>query len=431
MRLRKPAFQLSYKTIIDVCFVLFFCNPLLFKSLRRFMTLIGAGEYVYLVGLLIIYVPVVVALLLHPGRIPWDFVGLFLGILLYFTLTYLIHPEYEHVYSREGFGVWDYVLIPFNGIYAYLFVRIIKDPKKMLFLFRICSYLMLLYFLKRLMGAIKLGYWEETDALGTTRMPYSVQFGYDVLLYALVLLYAALKERRLIDIIGAAGGLVMIFLGGSRGPLLDIGIFFALYVLIKAQRSRKKYLIITLIILSALAIYYFYTPVLKMTMTLLSKFGLKSRFLTKLVEGSVTDDSGRDVIWKAAIDMIKTNPFGYGAMGTRHVIYKIIGVGHPHNIFLEILVDTGVFIGTLIILVMGIRSAWILFGRVDLEWKGLFLVAFATSCQLLLSGTLWHRAGIWVALGLSTSIGIAKRKLGGKGSIVFNAKQQNEQCFEK
>lgn len=52
-----------------------------------------------------------------------------------------------------------------------------------------------------------------------------------------------------------------------------------------------------------------------------------------LLVNNITDDSGRLVIWNVAVDMIKENPFGYGAMGTRHVISEIIIQGHPHNFF--------------------------------------------------------------------------------------------------
>ena len=119
-----------------------------------------------------------------------------------------------------------------------------------------------------------------------------------------------------------------------------------------------------------------------------------------LLTGTISDDNGRKEIWNAAIDMIKTNPFGYGAMGTRHVIYFIHDVGHPHQVFLEILVDFGVLLGSIIIIIFIYQSAKILFSNKYNDWFPIYVLFFCRSCQLLLSGTFWHVAAIWACIGI-------------------------------
>ena len=56
-------------------------------------------------------------------------------------------------------------------------------------------------------------------------------------------------------------------------------------------------------------------------MDLLSSFNISSRTLTKLLEGSVSEDNGRSILWAAATNMIEMDPWGYELF----VVYGILG----------------------------------------------------------------------------------------------------------
>ena len=119
--------------------------------------------------------------------------------------------------------------------------------------------------------------------------------------------------------------------------------------------------------------------------------------------------------------MIRENPLGYGAMGARHGIYEIIQVGHPHNVFLEILIDYGVFVGSGLI-IAGLVTIFKLLMSNDIgEWKGLILIFVGLASQLLLSGTYWHRQGIWALLALFVGIRQWKKMRGNN-----NGRKQNQ-----
>jgi len=91
-------------------------------------------------------------------------------------------------------------------------------------------------------------------------------------------------------------------------------------------------------------------------------------------------------------------------MGSRHEIIKTIFVGHPHNIFLEFMIDYGVILGPLLLSMGGITVIRCLKAPIEDEWKGLVIIFVGLSSQLLVSGTYWHRQGIWGLLAIIMGI---------------------------
>ena len=85
-------------------------------------------------------------------------------------------------------------------------------------------------------------------------------------------------------------------------------------------------------------------------------------------------------------------------------------MGHPHNVFLEFLIDYGVLLGTGLI-VGGIVSLIRILRMPDIgEWKGLALIFTGCSFQLLLSGTYWHRMWLWALLSVGVSVHYMRKK---------------------
>lgn len=398
--------------LYDLSLTLFLCftalDFLFYILLRPF----GAEEFSRLISLVVVFLPAMFASL-QRKKIVVDFWLIWFGVLLFFAVTYIFHPEYELWYKRGEYGVLDYVIRPDNGIYLYLLIRLVKDPRRILNAIRISAWPMYFYYSLLTVKALAQGYWIDTSNRGyEIQLSYNLTLGYSLLLFALAFLYCALENKRAIDWIGAVFGTVLIFLAGSRGPVLDIIIMLVLYALIRIVRSRKKYIILASLTVSGFILYVLYPYLVNGLMSLLNRLNLSSRFLTKLLEGGITDDTGRSAIWQACLRMIEENPLGYGAMGSRHVLHEYIYVAHPHNIFLELLVDFGIVLGAAIII-------WLLFWAVKLllmknndAWKGLFLVFFARSCQLLVSGTYLHSMAFWGTIAVGVCMWQAHKEKG-------------------
>ena len=209
-------------------------------------------------------------------------------------------------------------------------------------------------------------------------------------------------------------------MAGSRGPILDIAIFLAIYILIKLNNSRKKWFLLGIVVIIGAVIWNTYIYVLNMLTILLNRFGVSSRFIQKMLAGEIADDSGRYEIWKAAIEMIRKKPLGYGAMGSRHVISQYIYVAHPHQIFLEILIDFGVIAGSCIIILMIYHTIRLFTMKYVDDWKGVFLIFFARACQLLISLTFWHSIGVWGTLAVGVCMAREYRQR--RGLYIYGSK---------
>lgn len=411
MVIRIPKIRLSFSEefLVGLAFVLYFSNGLIRFGMNF---ILGAGTLSKIISIGIAYVPVFLLCVYKPRKyIKPDVVLLYVGIALFFYITLIIHPEYEYYYKREIYGIWPHVFIPYRGIYAYLFIRLANSAEKIIKYMKISGWLMFLDFGYQIITALRRGYWygvagNDQDA----KMPYSVSFGYEVLPFALVFLYGALKHRKPVDILGTVISIAMILAGGSRGPIFCIALFLVLYVMVELKETRHKGLIITGIASAGAIVFLLYEKILLFVAELVSKFGLSSRFITSLVEGEIADDNGRQGIWEAAINMIAENPFGYGAYGTRHVIYYKIVAGYPHNIILEILVEFGVIIGGLLICVFIWNILRILFTKSRNNWIQAFLPFLCTTSALMLSLTYWSVPSFWATLAIGVNCAVAEHK---------------------
>ena len=334
---------------------------------------------------------------------------LYVAIILFFCATALIHPNYIPFYTRKDFGVWDHVLNPYRGIYAYLFIRLIREPKRVLKLMKIAGWIMVIYFLDELIKASKNGYWIGQGRTGSVKMSYSVAFGYQALPFLLVYLHLALTEKKPMDIAGTAIYVVMVLAGGSRGPILFMAEYLLLFILIRASRSKRAVVYMACVCLLLGLVYVFYDRLLNFAVYFVGKLGFKSRFLESILSGNIADDNNRSEIWAAAIQMIRDKPWGYGAMGSRHVISSVIYAGYPHSILFELLIDYGIFIGGLMIVAIAVGSYVLLFKSSGTGWSDVFLPFFCAASCLLISMTYWSVPTFWACLAIAVNHHIAQR----------------------
>ena len=397
--------EISEQLIKNILLAMYLCIPFIKIALSHILLIKGIEDYALFLTLFFIYGLYIILCIEKRELLVPDFWVIYFIVILFFGLTYMFHPEYEHWYVREDYGVLNYVLRPDNGIFIYLFIRLVNNPEQILKTLKFSAWPMYLLYGRMIQLALIRGYWVDLSNHGyESQMSYNLSLGYSVLIFVLPFLYSALEEKKLVDWVGFIVGIVIILVGGSRGPVFDIGIFVFLYILVNISKSKKKFLLMTGAFLFIFLLWVVYPYLLLFSLSVFERFNLSSRFLTMLASSSITEDSGRFLIWSAALKMIQDNPFGYGAMGTRHVISSYIYVGHPHQFFLEILVDFGVFIGTLIIFFLLFSSVKLFLMDNNDEWKGVFLIFFARACQLLLSLTFWHSIGLWGALAVGICI---------------------------
>lgn len=213
----------------------------------------------------------------------------------------------------------------------------------------------------------------------TGRLPgkllYNMNFGYSLLFPALYLFFC----RRPILTFFAILLSLTIFIEGSRGPLLPIGIFIVLQHLLFGSIGRRFFFIF--LILLGLSLFMSFLPVV---IDWFDSVGLHSRTLALLVSGEMTENTGREAIYELAVSKMWERPFlGYGVFGDR----VFLDSTYCHNIFLELAIDFGVFVSTLLILSLLGLLLWILpkLSRENLVF--LLLLALASIFPLCLSSS--------------------------------------------
>ena len=112
-------------------------------------------------------------------------------------------------------------------------------------------------------------------------------------------------------------------------------------------------------------------------------------------------DSGRLEIQKELIRQIKINPFGYGLGGDR-----VFTGWYAHNIFLELIVQFGIFIGGFLcvflvyIVISSLRKA-----RAEMQILSILLLFICTGLiKLLISGSYLIEPYFFLLLGFAISI---------------------------
>ena len=137
----------------------------------------------------------------------------------------------------------------------------------------------------------------------------------------------------------------------------------------------------------------YYIDILTFIQKVLRQYHFSSRSIDRLLNGSVMIDRGRDNISSVMKMAITEKPItGYGLFGDRYLTaINLNSKGtYAHNIFLEILVQFGIPLGSILIGAYLYNCIRFLFYKVDIKSHTLYLCAFsATFIKLMFSNSFW------------------------------------------
>ena len=360
--------------------------------------------------IVIIYAPIIVCIVRYRDVCLLDSLALLAVCGLLFAVSFISHLEDAYYYTRPLYGVAR-VFSPDGAIYGYLLFRAARESgDQIVKALRMVAVLLLCFWTVFFIRAQIKGYWEEYNYLGElTKMGYSLEFGYGMLLPVAVFYFLRDENRNLyLALMGIA--LVEILIAGSRGPWLCIGVMLVIgaakawgtKLLAYASQHKKRVAIaVVLIVAAAIILIFNYEAFFIALRDIFASFGISSRTLDRLAAGTITDDNGRDAIWSEAVRLILLNPiFGYGVYGERPYIAQIHNAGFPHNIVLEFALEFGVVVTILLVTTMVAASVYLLFTRYETAWSKMFPIFFVSSCQLLLSMSFWYVSAFWICAAL-------------------------------
>lgn len=227
---------------------------------------------------------------------------------------------------------------------------------------------------------------------------YSMSYGFNAMFPAMILFSKSFRERNKLDFILASFCTIAVVMLGSRTPLLCIGSFFLFILLRRFGSNRHCILLIGLILAFVIFVSLNYVEIGEILSECMERIGFSSRTLTKMLSGSITSSSGRDVIHQRLIDKLAQSPIiGYGAFGAVKILDGILA----HNLFLDIWATFGYIVGTVIIgylVYFTIRNIWLYRETAYGELVAIF--AFMVWPKAFVGGSVWTTTQLWMLIAL-------------------------------
>lgn len=206
---------------------------------------------------------------------------------------------------------------------------------------------------------------------------------YNLLPHACLVFYRMLQKPNGWNISGFVLSCLLLFMLGSRGPVLCIVVFAVVVLLV--GKNVKRPVMFFIIALCAVLLFFFedlLQIVLNWAYNLAETFGLSTRVFDKYLSGDFAVSNSRTQIQDAVMHYLNENPvFGLGIYGDR----RVAGGHYAHNIFIEILAHHGYVIGSILLITIGtyvVRTY--LFARREGDGVSLLVLMLLLGCNLKL-----------------------------------------------
>lgn len=242
------------------------------------------------------------------------------------------------------------------------------------------------------------GYWSEFRYM---------DFSHSIIIYWIFLLLEAFVQKNKFTIAYVIVTGIIIALISNRAILITIFISVVIFSNLYLEKATKKKFNIFLIGLLTF-ILIFFNQIMGICIKILSIFNINSYSLISFQLGDFFSSSSRLDIWSKCIDLILKNPIFGNGIGSDRIQLGGIGV-YAHNIFIELWVDFGLIIGTIIIflLIYSIYKYFMTSSKIQIY---LILPYFITSFSiLLLSKSIYNLPEFWICVALICNSFVKKK----------------------
>ena len=391
--------ECGYLLIYLVAFV-----PLVYKFFSPFFILAGLGSFTIFINPVIM----ISGLLILKSELGFyvrisDIALYFLVVVLLF-LTPLLFPANQPFFDKY---YTNFVLFTL----PFYFIGLTLDYSKR----------------ERIISAVaKIGfwysvYWQTLIFLGFVETNYGYdgtageQMGqaYYLLFPIMVFFVNLIRHFSILNLAYIAASTLLLLFFGTRGPVLILGLFIAVYLIVfhkfKSVNVLKKISAAFLFVF----FFYFLEIIVMAIVPLASALGFSTRVFDSILDNrmtNMTDSSDRDMIWEKLITAIQYDQggIGYGWLGDRVLLTD---VQYSHNFELEILTQFGVFIGgglLLLLLILMIKSYINIKNSPSRDfWLLMLFVGFV---ELQLSNTYVSHPLFFVMIGYYMSIARKKSR---------------------
>ena len=246
-------FSYSFRDILALLTgITYLCSDVVRGVFRKVFKSFAGVETIATIGIsIILLVMFFLVCILDFGRKKrikvWP-VYLFVAVTIISSV--LSHPEFSKWFTHEEYGLSITIFPIYSAIFGLAFISLLVDKHKILTTVVWSFRINLLWHLYQYYSFLKRGYWESYLGSGELiRTNYSLVFGYQVILCAILFWCIFLYNHQIIDMITCIISLGVVILAGSRGPILCFIVAVVLIFCLKWKNSRsinKKFFVILL-----------------------------------------------------------------------------------------------------------------------------------------------------------------------------------------
>lgn len=325
---------------LTICALLSYMPILLFvKSVLRFFVPPSFNYDTYAI-MLILFILFIKSLFVISNNIKIDILYVLAFIIICFSITYLVFSENRIFMFTSFFDVVYnplYILLVYS-FSGYIFIRYIYDYE--LFIMYMSYISIIVVLVSIITYFIQLQFYNGVD------LDY-MTFSYNMTIHTMLLINNFLyKKKKLFGIFGLIG-LIIILFTGARGAIVSVLATLLIYLMCRRTSIVRKYNFMLILVIALLILALFYKDIIKLLIFISEQFGINSRTLHTILEGSFLDSSGRFDIQKDIINNYTL--WGLGLYGDRRVSYLST---YAHNFFVEIFAHFGFILGPFIILLI-------------------------------------------------------------------------------
>lgn len=321
------------------------------------------------------------------------------NLILFIMITFLVIILFNYILYPDNFKYIDIVSIVFSvfSFFSFIFYTSLKNKDIFFILFiqsvYIQSFFSILYFLSI--------YFNNTFF-------YSMSYSYYIFPLLLLLIWKMFKSFKIIDLFLFLLNLMFLIIIGSRGPLVAVMIFLIILFVNKIIKFRNKsqFLINVSLVTFLFLLIININKIIIYLINILSNHGIKSRAISLFLDPSADFSSGRDILYYYTLNYINKRPIlGYGILGDRKVLHA-----YPHNIFLELLMQYGIIIGSLILITL-LGLIFYRFLKKSNNKEKYFFAFSLGFITLLVSGSYLTSYNFWLFLAIFINYDVENRKI--------------------
>ena len=404
------SFAVAFQVIVQGC------KNILVQGLPFFYSINDSLNTIIMGGALLFYI---FALFASRGNLtPKDTIGVLAFVALTFFFTYLFFPKnfifIEPTILRTLISCF-FTFFLVSKLTSFVYLHKYLTRGSLLITFCGIVYAMII----SSVGHTTTSEWSS----------YSMTMSNVMLLSVIWQLNGFFERKKIVLLVAAILGAAIIFIYGSRNPLLAIVAFVSIKIIFNSGGNRKSAsLAIRVFFLTIVLVFIAYFKIIiSFIANTLDDFGLGSRTIYYFLNSDTEDiTTGRSDIHGSLWNLVFNNPLGLGIAGDEANIGE-----QAHSLYLSIFITYGLFVGIIVLLyllfqtIKGLRKTSGLNHDIIIIY---FCIVFPRSFT---GGDIWINDYLWLFLALIISSSFQKR-INKVNKVLYktNGYKKNIKCYK-